>query len=137
MKKTFRGVYKNKYGDICRGNINCSHKGLESLEGSPKYVDGSFHCNSNELQTLEGAPIFVSGVFNCEHNSDLESLEGAPKYVHSFNVDEKFFRGENVYTIITSIIRGRYDYYSEYMKDLETFREDIFELLIELFTEQI
>ena len=45
-------------------DIDCSNKGLTSLEGCPAKVDGNFNCSGNKLTTLEGAPRTVKGDFD-------------------------------------------------------------------------
>ncbi len=78
-----------------------NNKLLDSLEGSPEYVDGLFTCNRCNLETLEGGPKIVKGGYNCSNNSlqnlrgcadeiggnfnatnnEIESLEGFPKKI--------------------------------------------------------
>lgn len=57
-------------------------KEVESLEGSPKRVDGNFEIGSFNLETLEGGPDIVDGSYSFV-GSKLESLKGAPKIVGS------------------------------------------------------
>ena len=65
---------------VVKGDFNCSHNKLTSLEGAPQRVGGDFDCNHNQLTSLEGAPKEVGGGFYCYSNR-LTSLEGAPKEI--------------------------------------------------------
>jgi len=124
--KTFRDEFGNKYKNRYKSSISCQTKGLESLEGAPNYVDISFYCNDNNLKSLEGAPMYVGGDFNCARN-DLKSLEGAPGYVGGyFGCDKKLLHGENLYIIITSLIRGRYH---KHIKEGKEFKKHILDHL--------
>ncbi len=53
---------------------------LETLEGSPKKVNGSFNCSINSLLNLEYSPQEVKGDFSCSYNK-LTSLKNGPKIV--------------------------------------------------------
>jgi len=150
--KTFRDVYGNKYRSKFVGNINCSRDGLETLDGAPVYVSGGFYSFSNNLPSLEGAPKYIGSDFSC-FNSNVESLEGAPKYIGRnfscydnrlkslegapmyvggvFYCDDELLYGENLYIIITSLIRGRYN---RYIKEGEEFKEHILKQLEKYFT---
>jgi len=67
--------------NIVSGDFSCSRSGLTSLEGSPKYVEGSFWCHDMlQLKSLKGSPEYVKVSYDCDSN-DLTSLEGCPKYV--------------------------------------------------------
>ncbi len=68
------------------GTFECSNKGLTSLEGAPKNVNGNFFCAENQLTSLAGGPIIMSlhpSTYNCSHNRKLTSLEGCPEIVGS------------------------------------------------------
>ena len=43
---TFKDVMGSHDG---KGDIDCSHKGLTSLEGCPEIVEGNFNCSGNLL----------------------------------------------------------------------------------------
>lgn len=82
------------------GEFHCMQRGLISLEGCPKIVNGFFKCaynklttlkgcpretetfwgSHNELTTLTGGPEIVKGDFDCFKNK-LTSLKGCPKVV--------------------------------------------------------
>jgi hypothetical protein len=78
-----KSLYGIKFGAV-RGNFDCYHNQLTSLEGAPQTVGGDFLCYNNQLTTLEGAPQTVGGSFKC-FNNQLTTLEGAPQ-----TVGEKF-----------------------------------------------
>ena len=59
-------------------NIDVSRLGLESLEGSPKIVNGDFDCSANKLTNFIGGPEKVKGDFDFSQNQ-LTSLAGLPK----------------------------------------------------------
>ena len=67
------------------GYFDCSSNILETLEGSPLYVQRYFNCSHNNLTTLNGAPLYIGGSFQCiDHNGHripLTSLSGIPKTV--------------------------------------------------------
>ena len=71
-----------KFG-VVKGNFNCSHNELTSLEGAPQEVGGWFNCLRNQLTSLEGAPKEVGEDFDCSFNQ-LTSLEGAPQKVGTY-----------------------------------------------------
>ena len=73
--------YGDLTGQVYEGDIDVSAKELDSLEGSPREVDGNFGCDFNNLYSLKGAPKIVKGHFSC-YTNNLTSLEGAPKEVH-------------------------------------------------------
>ena len=68
-----------KFGKVEKG-FNCDSKGLESLEGCPKWVGSHFDCSNNDLTSLEGSPETVGSWFNCDYNR-LGSLQGAPRII--------------------------------------------------------
>jgi len=134
------------------GDLDLTDQELESLEGSPSYVEGSFYCSGNPLSSLEGgpkyveksydcswirvgqggfslkgAPVYVGNIFNCEDDNTLYSLEGCPSYVgEDFIVDSEFMVGESVYIIIASLIRGRYH---RHVKEGKEFKKHILDHL--------
>jgi hypothetical protein len=94
--------------DIVEGFFDCDHNNLTSLEGAPRYVGNFFGCSYNNLTSLEGAPKYVGGYFFCYENK-LTSLEGLPEYIRGgVYCDDYLKKGENLYIIITSQIRGHY-----------------------------
>jgi hypothetical protein len=106
--KDLKTLVGRKISKRIEGFFDCDHNNLTSLEGSPEYVGGGFYCNSNNLTSLKGAPKYVGDCFYCHYNS-LTSLEGLPEYIGG-NVyyDDHLKKGENLYIIITSQIRGWY-----------------------------
>ena len=50
-------------------DFDCGDNKLTTLEGAPKYVNGSFWCNNNKLTSLEGAPREVTRDFLCFGNT--------------------------------------------------------------------
>jgi hypothetical protein len=90
------------------GDFTCSDNNLTSLKGAPKYVGGDFRCPDNSLTSLRGAPKYVGGSFNC-YRASLASLEGLPEYIgYDFYCDDYLKKGEDLYVIISSLIRGWY-----------------------------
>ena len=65
---------------VIKGDFDCSHNQLTSLEGCPEKIGGSFYCFENQLTSLEGCPRKIDGTFDCSENQ-LISLEGCPKEV--------------------------------------------------------
>jgi hypothetical protein len=94
--------------DIVEGFFDCDHNNLTSLEGAPKYVGNFFGCSYNDLTSLQGSPRYVGRDFMCYENK-LTSLEGLPEYLggHVY-CDDYLRKGENLYIIIASEIRGCY-----------------------------
>ena len=70
-----------RYGDLTgqtyNDDISIYDKGLTSLQGFPKVVNGSVNLGDNKLTSLQYAPEKVTGSFDCSNN-DLTSLEGCP-----------------------------------------------------------
>ena len=54
--------------------------GVNSLEGSPKTVDGNFDCSKTNITSLKHTPVKVGKNFECR-GCNLTSLEGAPKSI--------------------------------------------------------
>lgn len=73
--------------ELYRGNFRAtagnSNGGLDldSLEGSPKIVNGDFVCYHNKLVTLEHGPKDVTGDYYCNDNI-LTSLKYSPEVIH-------------------------------------------------------
>jgi hypothetical protein len=112
--------------------FDCANNELETLKGAPKYVGGDFGCYINELKSFEGAPRYVGGYFDSEHNTDINSLEGLAEYIgEEFTCDEHLIYGENLYIIISSLIRGRYH---RHVKEGIDFNEHILKQLKDYFT---
>lgn len=65
------------------GHFICTHMDLETLTGSPSYVDGDFDCSDNRLTNLRHAPPYVERAFWCVDNP-LSSLEGMPAHVGGY-----------------------------------------------------
>jgi len=68
---------------MVKGHFFCSNLRLTSLEGAPQTVGGDFYCNSNQLTNLAGAPQTVGGNFYCTSNP-LNSLVGVPQKVRRY-----------------------------------------------------
>lgn len=76
----YNGKLIIKFGKV-NGGFEC--KGLNSLEGCPREVNGSFYCRGCDgLTDLKGAPEKIKGEFNCALCKNLKSLEGAPTYIN-------------------------------------------------------
>lgn len=76
-----RSILNGGFGpqdDPVLGGFDCSRKGLESLEGCPKVINGRFNCNRNHLTSLKFGPDRVGGYFSCGNNQ-ITSTEHAPK----------------------------------------------------------
>ncbi len=82
MTKPVKAVTFTDVMDMVDGtaDIDCSNRGLTSLEGCPEKVKGYFNCSGNKLTTLGGAPKKIKGDFNCSCNL-LTTLEGGPEEV--------------------------------------------------------
>jgi len=60
--------------------FDASECGLESLEGSPREVNGSFNVSMNNLKSLEGSPEKVLGMYDCSFN-DIKDVTGISSYI--------------------------------------------------------
>ena len=104
-----------QFGKVTEG-FDISENKLTSLEGCPKYVEGTFYCSDNNLKSLIGCPKEVGGNFYCENNQ-LITLEVAPEYVGGYfhcknNPNLKSLKGlKNVKVKIHS------DFFTGYLKD--------------------
>lgn len=50
------------------GNLNVGGRGLTSLNGAPRRVEGYFDCQGSRLTSLDYAPEYVGKSFNCCNN---------------------------------------------------------------------
>jgi hypothetical protein len=110
-----------------RGDFECMHKGLTSLEGAPSSVEGNFNCLDNLITSLKGAPSPVQGFFSC-HKNKLTSLEGGPGWVGG-----NFFCDSNKLTSLEGapqIIGGLFDCSSNKLTSLK----DIHKIIITIGT---
>lgn len=63
------------------GNFLAGYKGLTSLEGLPRRVEGELALGGNKLKNLLDAPDHVGRDLAIESMPDLESLQGFPSHV--------------------------------------------------------
>ena len=132
-----------RFGKI-KGNFDCSHNKLESLDGAPSKVGGKFYCHNNRLTDLAGGPSEVGSDYDCSHN-ELTSLSGAPTIIkrsflcHSNNlpsfdycpkrVGKMFFCDDNNISSVTEypmcIIGERIGTDHEYQKIFDAICETI------------
>ncbi len=59
---------------VVLGSMDISRNYLESLRGTPKYINGMFNCADNNLDTLEHGPLIVNGNYVAFKNK-LKSLK--------------------------------------------------------------
>jgi hypothetical protein len=69
------------------GALFLTQANLQTLEGSPDYMDGDLRLRGNQLTNLIGAPEVITGVFNIMQNP-LTSLEGFPSSVGTVVLDD-------------------------------------------------
>jgi hypothetical protein len=62
--------------NIIKGNFNCKHRNLTTLENCPRIVEGDFYCSSNPLTTLEYFPEIVKGVIFINHVHNITNFDG-------------------------------------------------------------
>lgn len=72
--------YPDYEGKTFPTSMFCGDKNLNSLEGSPKEINGDCDISKNKLTTLKYCPEKVNGNFYCGENN-LESLEYRPKLI--------------------------------------------------------
>ena len=89
--------------------FDCSENDLTTLEGCPRYVDGTFDCSNNKLTSLKYSPEYV-GVFDCSYNYKLLSLKDFETNV------EYNFGGNYKLTSIYDIMRNN-------LEDINNFYE--------------
>lgn len=83
-----KNIYYNRRGlkslEGCpkevNGFFNCSNNNITSLKWSSNKIDGDFNCNGNKLKNLKYSPEIVNGSFDCGNNK-LTSLEGSPEII--------------------------------------------------------
>jgi hypothetical protein len=68
------------------GDFDASECGLETLEGSPRIVEGYFNVAENKLTNLEGSPEKVTGAYNCSSN-EIKDVTGISKSIFGHVVD--------------------------------------------------
>lgn len=57
------------------GDFSCVSKGLETLQGSPKIVEGGFFCGGNDIKTsLQGLPAEIGGDLVLDYYPELPLL---------------------------------------------------------------
>lgn len=74
---TFKLGYKNA---IIKGNFDCSHSEITTLNGAPSRVENNFYCNFTNITSLKGAPSYVGGYFHCAY-TNIESLHNVHKII--------------------------------------------------------
>lgn len=67
-------------GSMFRGSLRVMAK-ITTLEGFPKYVNGSLECRGTLLSSLVGCPQKIGGTFYMETRSNIKTLEGGPMIV--------------------------------------------------------
>ncbi len=77
-----KDLKKIKIPKKINGFFDCSNNNLETLEGSPEYVEEDYCCNDNVLTSLKGRPKIINDNFDCSSNK-LTSLEYCPKIIKS------------------------------------------------------
>ena len=88
MSKTIKELLLGIKIKEVKGNFNCSHNELTSLEGSPEIVGVDFDCAYNDLTSLEGSPKIVKGDFYCNNNKvkftrdDVRKVCNVKGYIH-------------------------------------------------------
>jgi hypothetical protein len=68
------------------GDFDASECGLETLDGSPRIVNGYFNVSENKLTNLEGSPEEVTGTYNCSSNQ-IKDVTGISKSILGHVVD--------------------------------------------------
>jgi hypothetical protein len=61
-------------------DFDASSCDLQSLDGSPKIVNGYFNVSENKLTSLEGSPEEVIGLYNCSGN-EIKDVVGISKFI--------------------------------------------------------
>lgn len=74
--KDLRGL---RFG-VVDGDFIIDNTNIESLDGSPKRVNGNFDFSISLVRSLEGSPRYVGGDFMGSINS-IESLNGCPEII--------------------------------------------------------
>lgn len=104
---------------IVRGNFNCSHNLLNSLDGAPQSVWGDFKCSFNQLISLKGCPKVIEGGLYC-YNNRLISLKYGPKKVmgNLWCYDNPMIRGKDDHILKLNNIEYEFKNYDEVQKFL-------------------
>jgi hypothetical protein len=61
-------------------DFDASSCDLQSLDGSPRIVNGYFNVSENKLTSLEGSPEEVIGLYNCSGN-EIKDVVGISKFI--------------------------------------------------------
>lgn len=61
-------------------DFDASSCDLQSLDGSPRIVNGYFNVSENKLTSLEGSPEEVLGLYNCSAN-EIKDVVGISKHI--------------------------------------------------------
>ena len=80
---TFKDLYGDKSNEVYNGDLDISDKGLTSLEGCYKKVEGNFYCSYNKITSFKYCPD-IEGDFSC-HNNKITSFEFCPDVEGDFN----------------------------------------------------
>ena len=61
-------------------DFDASSCDLQSIDGSPRIVNGYFNVSENKLTSLEGSPEEVLGLYNCSAN-EIKDVVGISKHI--------------------------------------------------------
>jgi hypothetical protein len=64
-------------------SVHLNNKDLTKLPLKFNKIMGSFYCDGNKLQTLKGSPVYIDGYFDCGNNK-LSDLKYGPNYVGGY-----------------------------------------------------
>lgn len=92
------------------GSFDISENFIESLEGSPKYIEVNFICHNNSLTSFKHSPNFIGGVYDCSRN-DIRSFKYFPE-----NAPGKLLCIGNPIYVIWDLFRdeSKIDLFNEY-----------------------
>lgn len=89
IHKSFEDIFGDCSGQAIWYNINCTHKSLVSLNGSPKIIIGIFNCSRNKLKTLFHSPKAVEFCYYANYNQ-LFSADFLPTVSYDISIFENW-----------------------------------------------
>ena len=65
------------------GDFIVSETEINTLKGTPQFIQGHFQVPDNKLTTLQNGPVYVGKSFACDFN-EITSLVGVPKKINEY-----------------------------------------------------
>lgn len=103
-----------------KGDFDCSHNNLTSLEGCPEIVLANFNCSYNNLSSLKYSPRVIYLAFDCTGNKELKNIK---EQVIKYGIKASIYRtdeGEFIYANVEKEIK---QYKKQKLKEINNLKK--------------